>query len=159
MSDKELPGYQVQGAADPLAGTTETLASLTGAARRGGLDAPAALTALTAARHLAAELERSELALIEAARATDATWSQIAAAMGTRNRQTAQKRHADLSRRYPSPPPADTVRAKTPARAGQDAPENITAQAGFSTPAGARAEAGSLQRAAVPATCRNRIVQ
>jgi hypothetical protein len=81
-----------------------------------------------------------------------ATWSQIAAAMGTRNRQTAQKRHADLSRRYPRPPPADTVRAETPARAGQDAPENITAQADFGTPAvtEARDEAGRLRRAGIP---------
>jgi Luciferase-like monooxygenase len=45
----------------------------------------------------AAELERSELALIEAARDGGATWSRIATAMDARNRQTAQKRHADLA--------------------------------------------------------------
>lgn len=154
MSGEELPG---QGAADPFAGTTGTLASLTGAARRGGLDAPAALTALTAARRLAAELDRGELVLIEAARDSGATWSQIAAAIGTRNRQTAQKRHADLSRRYPRPPLGDTVQPGAPGRAGQDARENITARAGFKTPAVAEArdEAGRLRRAGIPVTCKD----
>ena len=47
--------------------------------------------------HLAAELERSELALIEAARDGGATWSRTATAMDARNQQTAQKRHADLA--------------------------------------------------------------
>jgi hypothetical protein len=85
-----------------------TLAGISGIARRGGLDAMAALAAITAARKLAAELEHGELAFIEAARTGGATWSQIAAAMGTGNRQTAQKRHADLARRCPCPPSADT---------------------------------------------------
>jgi Luciferase-like monooxygenase len=81
---------------DGLASVAETLAGLTAAARSGGLDDTAALSALAAARGLAAELERSELALIEAARDGGATWSRIATAMDARNRQTAQKRHADL---------------------------------------------------------------
>ncbi len=52
---------------DGLAGVMETLAGLTAAAHGGGLNGTAALASLTAARRLAAELERSELALIEAA--------------------------------------------------------------------------------------------
>jgi len=82
---------------DGLASVAETLAGLTAAARSGGLDDTAALSALAAARGLAAELKRSELALIEAARDGGATWSRIATAMDARNRQTAQKRHADLA--------------------------------------------------------------
>jgi Luciferase-like monooxygenase len=81
---------------DGLASVAETLAGLTAAARS-GLDDTAALSALAAARGLAAELERSELALIEAARDGGATWSRIATAMDARNRQTALKRHADLA--------------------------------------------------------------
>jgi hypothetical protein len=83
--------HTVRGAADPLAGTMEIMISL---------DAADALTSLTAARRLAADLERNELALIEAARAGGATWSQIAAAIGARNRQTP-------CRPVP-PPPAST---------------------------------------------------
>ncbi|HUZ35732.1 MAG TPA: hypothetical protein VMV17_05340 [Streptosporangiaceae bacterium] len=83
------------------------LAGISGIARRGGLGATAALAAITAARKLAAGLEHGELAFIEAARSGGATWSQIAAAMGTGNRQTAQKRHADLARRCPCPPSVD----------------------------------------------------
>ena len=101
-------GRTSQPGAGELASAAETLAGLTAAALGGGLDGTAALTSLTAARLLAAELERSELAFIEAARDGGATWSQIAAAMGTRNRQSAQKRHADLTRRRPRPPIADT---------------------------------------------------
>ena len=114
MNSGKLPGRQVRGAADLLAITTETLASLIGAARCSGLDTAAALASLTAARRLAAELELGELALIEAARDSGATWSQVAAAMGARNRQTAQKRHADLSRRCPRPPSVDTAPPETP---------------------------------------------
>jgi len=102
---------------DGLASVAETLAALTAAARNGGLDDTAALFALTAARRLAAELERSELALIEAARDGGATWSRIAAAMGAGNRQTAQKRHADLARRCPRPPSVDTPAARPGPRA------------------------------------------
>jgi len=114
VNSGKLPGRQARGAADLLAGTRETLAGLIGAARRGGLDTAAALASLTAARRLAAELELGELALIEAARDSGATWSQVAAAMGARNRQTAQKRHADLSRRCPRPPSVDTTPPRTP---------------------------------------------
>lgn len=89
---------------EPLAGMVDVLADVVHAAEDGRLDGAATLASLTAARNLAAELERSELALITAARDTGATWSQIAAAMGTRNRQTAQKRHADLNRRFLRPP-------------------------------------------------------
>ena len=53
---------------DGLASVAGVLAGLTAAARAGGLDDTAALTALAAARHLAAELDRGELTLIEAAR-------------------------------------------------------------------------------------------
>ena len=49
-----------------------------------------------------------ELALIEAARDAGATWTRIAAALGARNRQTAQKRHADLARRCLRQPSVDT---------------------------------------------------
>lgn len=97
---------------DGLASVAETLAGLTAAARAGGLDDTAALTALAAARRIAAELEDSELALIEAARDGGATWTRIAAAQGARNRQTAQKRHADLARRCPRPPSVDTPAAQ-----------------------------------------------
>ena len=99
-----------------LARALETLAGLTAAALGGDLDGTAALTSLTAARRLAAELERGELALIEAARDGGATWSRIAAAMGARNRQTAQKRHADLSRRHHPRPPIMDARSQAPER-------------------------------------------
>ena len=98
----EQPGHRADDPAGPLTAAAEVLAGIGGAARRGGMDTTAALTAITAARSLAAELEHSELAFIEAARDSGATWSQIAAAMGARNRQTAQKRHADLARRRPA---------------------------------------------------------
>lgn len=96
---------------DSLAGIAEELERLTSAARGGSLDGATALTALAAARCIAAELDRSELALIEAARDDGATWSRIAAAMRARNRQTAQKRHADLARRR-CPPTADAPTAQ-----------------------------------------------
>ena len=97
---------------DGLTSVAETLAGLAAAARDGGLDDTAALTAIAAARCLAAELEHSELALIEAARDAGATWSRIAAAMGAGNRQTAQKRYADLARRCPRSPSVDTPTAQ-----------------------------------------------
>jgi hypothetical protein len=90
-------------AKDPLAGIMEILARLISMARGGGLDAAAALGSLSAARRVAAELERSELVFIEAARDSGATWAQIAAAMGAVGRQTAQKRHTDLTRRFQRP--------------------------------------------------------
>jgi hypothetical protein len=95
----------------PLAAAAEALAGLDCAS----LDAPATLAALTAVRRLAADAERAELALSQAARGGGATWSQIAAAMGARGRQGAQKRHADLSRRYPRPPVVDTAPPAAPA--------------------------------------------
>jgi len=86
----------------------EALAGVLRAARGSSPpDAPAALAAPSAVRRLAADLERGELALIEAARSGGASWSQVSAALGARNRQTAQKRHADLARRYPRPPSVD----------------------------------------------------
>ncbi|MGH3270611.1 MAG: DUF3846 domain-containing protein, partial [Trebonia sp.] len=81
-------------------------------------DAASALAALSAARRLVPDLERGELALIEAARDDGAAWFQISAALGTRNRQTAQKRR-------PRPPlpastisgrPAGTARTRHPGR-------------------------------------------
>jgi hypothetical protein len=70
----------------------------------GGRAAPdIALGSLSAASRVAAELERSELVFIEAARDSGATWAQIAAAMGAAGRQTAQKRHTDLTRRFQRP--------------------------------------------------------
>jgi hypothetical protein len=104
----EQSGHQDNGPAGPLATAAAALARINGTAREGGTDTAAALAAITAARELAAELEHGELAFIEAARSGGATWSQIAAAMGARNRQTAQKRHADLARRCPRPPSVDT---------------------------------------------------
>jgi hypothetical protein len=89
-----------------LARAAEALAGLAPAALS-SIGGTAALASLGAVRRLAAELERGELALIEAARDDGATWSQISAALGTRNRQTAQKRHADLARRCPRPPSVD----------------------------------------------------
>ena len=71
------------------------------------MDTAGALAAIAAARELAAGLEHGELAFINTARDGGATWSQIAAAMGARNRQTVQKRHADLARRHPCPPGVD----------------------------------------------------
>jgi hypothetical protein len=102
------PGHQADDPAGLIASAAAALASISSTAREGGTDTATALAAITAARELAAELEHGELALIEAARGSGATWSQIAAAMGARNRQTAQKRHADLARRCPRPPSVDT---------------------------------------------------
>jgi hypothetical protein len=77
------------------------------AAAYGTTDVATALDSLRAVRLLGTELEHGELALIGAARSAGATWAQVAAAMGARNRQTAQKRHADLARRCPRPPAVD----------------------------------------------------
>ena len=106
--DGEHPGHEANDPAGPLTAAASALAGISGTVREDGMDITAALTAITAARKLAAELEHGELAFIEAARSGGATWSQIAAAMGARNRQTAQKRHADLARRCPRPPAVDT---------------------------------------------------
>ncbi|MGH3126261.1 MAG: hypothetical protein ACRDND_35235, partial [Streptosporangiaceae bacterium] len=115
-----------------LATAATALASISGTARQGGMDARAALAAITAARKLAAELGHGELAFIEAARSGGATWSQIAAAMGAGNRQTAQKRHADLARRCPCPPSVDTSAppGSRPQETGHDDPPASTSDAG-----------------------------
>ena len=157
MSGEDLPGHQVRSAADPLAGAMGTLAGLTAAARSGSLDTAVALASLTAARRLAAELERSELALIEAARNDGATWAQVAAAMGTRNRQTAQKRHADLSRRRASPPMA-RITLQTSEQARQDTPVSISAPAAGTGPREdnqrtVRAQQPGAGQPGVPVTC------
>jgi hypothetical protein len=103
-----------------ISSATAMIAALAAAALAGSLDGAAALASITAARRLAAELERGELALIDAARDGGATWSRIAAAMGTRNRQTAQKRHADLAHRHSRPPAVDTPsQALPPPRSGR----------------------------------------
>ncbi len=94
-----------------LTQAAEALARLAPAAL-GSIGSTAALASLSAVRRLAAELERGELALIEAARGDGATSYQISAALGTRNRQTAQKRHADLARRCPRPPSVDIPQAQ-----------------------------------------------
>ena len=70
-----------QAAADPLNGIMAILADVVDAARDGCLDTMAALSSLAAACRLAAGMEPSEVALIEAARDRGATWGQIAAAM------------------------------------------------------------------------------
>jgi hypothetical protein len=153
-------GRTSQPGAGELASAAETLAGLTAAALGGGLDGTAALTSLTAARLLAAELERSELAFIEAARDGGATWSQIAAAMGTRNRQSAQKRHADLTRRRPRPPIADTrprapEKDEAPAETWPLPPAEATAsreddRRTLATPAAPGAADGSGRRQVTP---------
>ncbi len=138
----------------------EALAGLLSAARGSSPpDAATALAMLSAARRLAGDLERGELALIEAARSGGASWSRISAALGARNRQTAQKRHADLARRRPRPPSVDIPQAQpapgpSAAKPGSRQPEAIR-------PAGedAPASAGQLQftlAPAVPATPRRR---
>lgn len=111
--DAQRPGLRGSGAG-PLATAAEALARMRGTALKGTMDTADALAAITAARKLAAGLEHGELAFIDAARAGGATWSQIASAMGARNRQTAQKRHADLARRCPRPSAVDTPAPAVP---------------------------------------------
>jgi hypothetical protein len=136
----------------------ETLTGLIDAADSVSMDAAAALASLTAARRLAAALDRGELALIEAARDSGATWSQVAAAMGARNRQTAQKRHADLSRRHPRPPMADITPPEASVQAGQDAPESIAVPVAGAGPreedhSAAPAQEPDAGQSGVPVTC------
>ena len=125
--DGRHPGHQ-----DPSALLTDAATVLAGIGTAvGSMDTPSALAAITAVRSLAAELEDSELAFIDAARSNGATWAQIAAAMGARNRQTAQKRHADLERRRPRPPAVDKPGAIWPRgmpRASQPAPDREQAR-------------------------------
>jgi hypothetical protein len=137
------PGGQQPQAIDRLTETTEALAALVGTARSDGLDATAALASLTTVRRLAADLEHGELALIEAARGSGATWAQIAGAMGASNRQTAQKRHADLARRIYRPPAVDIMwpGKPQPAAAQDERPGQGTAKLIPITPASAETEA------------------
>jgi len=131
-------------------GINRAVAGLVGAARPDGMaDATTALASLAATRRLAAGLERGELALIEAARSGGATWSQISAALGTCNRQTTQKRHADLARRCPRPPSVDIPEAQPgpgqpTSGPGTRRPEAIP-PAGEDAPASARQLPGQLQ--------------
>ncbi|MGH3192028.1 MAG: hypothetical protein ACRDOL_33240, partial [Streptosporangiaceae bacterium] len=61
---------------------------------------PAACAGLTVLRAQAAELERAELALLDAARRGGSTWTHLAAAIGAGTRQAAYKRHRDLAARH-----------------------------------------------------------
>lgn len=135
--DGEHPGHQDKDPAGPLTAAATALAGISGTAREDGMDTAAALAAITAARKLAAELEHGELAFIEAARGGGATWSQIAAAMGARNRQTAQKRHADLARRCPCPPSADTE-SRRQETGHDDRPASTSGPGAGNSPAPAR---------------------
>jgi hypothetical protein len=138
---REHPGHQDEDPAGPLTTAAKALADLSGTARRGGMDITTALAAITAVRSLAAELGHGELAFIEAARSSGAAWSQIAAAMGARNRQTAQKRHADLTRHCSCPPAADTPAAPgaPQQQARHDSPASANASGATNSPAPAQA--------------------
>jgi hypothetical protein len=83
-------------------------------ATQAAADPTVALAGLAAARAAAAYIERAERDLIQAARHGGATWQQIAAALGIKTRTGAQKRHADLSRRWPRPPAEDTAVPEAP---------------------------------------------
>ena len=90
----------------------EQLAPLLGqlpAVAQAAADPAVALAGLATARAMAACIERAERDLIQAARDGGATWQQIAAALGIKTRTGAQKRHADLARRWPGPPAQDTT--------------------------------------------------
>jgi hypothetical protein len=91
------------------------LAGLKTAACTGWLDAADALGSLSCIRGLMLAIERGELALIEAARNRGVTWAIIAEAIGAAgNRQTAQKRHADLACRHGRPQIVDTAGREQP---------------------------------------------
>jgi hypothetical protein len=62
--------------------------------------APAALDAIPAERR---ELDIREHQLITAARTADATWHQIAARLGYKDREAAQQRHQALTRALAPP--------------------------------------------------------
>jgi len=61
---------------------------------------PAVCAGLTVLRAQRAELERAELGLLDAARAVDVTWEDLARAIGAGTRQAAYKRHRDLTHRH-----------------------------------------------------------
>jgi hypothetical protein len=133
----EPPGNPGKDPAGLLTAAATALAGISGTAGQDSMDATAALAAIAAARRLAAELEHGELAFIEAARSSGATWSQIAAAMGARNRQTAQKRHADLAQRRTRPPAVDTRAATEPCQkedAHGDRPASTTVPGSGNSP-------------------------
>jgi len=132
-------------------GPAEILAGIIRAAR--GTAVPGATEALASlsGRRLAAELERGELALIEAARDDGAIWSQISAALGTRNRQTAQKRHADLGRRCPRPASLDIPEEHPAPGLPASGPRSRQSEAILPTGEDAPASAGQLQFPLAPA--------
>lgn len=61
-----------------------------------------------------------------------ATWQQIAAALGIKTRTGAQKRHGDLSRRWPRPPAEDTIGPQTPSQRRPDPAQPAPAPAAAS---------------------------
>jgi hypothetical protein len=67
----------------------------------------AALDAIHAKRH---ELDRHEHQLITDARAAGATWQQIAARLGYKDRQAAQQHHQALTRALAAGPPPSRTR-------------------------------------------------
>jgi len=108
-------------------------------------DAATPLAGLAAVRAAAACIERAELVLIQAARDGGATWQQIAAALGIKTRTGAQKRHADLSRRWPRPPAQDIIVPQTPPQRRPDPAQPAPA------PAAAARARGSADPAVPPA--------
>jgi len=112
----------------------EQLAPLLGqlpAVAQAAADPAVALAGLATARTMAACIERAEQDLIQAARDGGATWQQIAAALGIKTRTGAQKRHADLARRWPRPPAEDTIIPPAPA---QPRPEPAPPAPGAASP-------------------------
>ena len=91
-------------------------------------DVPAALDALIRVRAAAADLERAELAAIDAARAGGATWQQIAAALGMRGRTGAHKRYTDLTRRLSAPRPSERPASAATPGPGTAPPPAVVAE-------------------------------
>ncbi len=72
-----------------------------------------ALTGLAAIKDLRRDLDQHEYDLIATARNSGATWQQIAASLGSSDRQAAQQRHQALTRalaRKPNPSQTRTRR-------------------------------------------------
>jgi hypothetical protein len=67
----------------------------------------AALDSIPAQRR---ELDRHEHQLITTARRAGATWQQIAARLGYKDRQAAQQRHQTLTRAFAATPPPSRTR-------------------------------------------------
>ena len=119
----------------------EQLAPLLGqlpAVAQAAADPAVALAGLATARAMAACIERAERDLIQAARDGGATWQQIAAALGIKTRTGAQKRHADLSRRWARPPAEDTIVPPAPAQRRPEPARPAPAPGITSPPAPAR---------------------